>query len=461
MEIRSYGAAHTVTGSCHLVEDGEASLLLDCGAFQGSDELFALNANPFGFDPASVDAMMLSHAHLDHCGRIPLLVKRGFRGQIHALPATRLFVEHLLLDAAKLQREERERDARKGRPSTPPLYDETDVGAVLERFVPLAYDTQTEIAGFAVTAQRAGHIPGSASVLLERDGSRLVFSGDLGNIRKDVLPDPPPCPEADIVAIESTYGDRDHRGFEETLAEFATILGEAAERGGKILIPSFALERTHDVLYHIARLEEAHRIPRLAVYVDSPLAMKVDAVYDACPDEFSDDVRRIAISGRDPFAPSHLRYSRTVDESKQINASREAAIVIAGSGMLTGGRILHHLRAHLDEPSTTVVIVGFQPTGGLGRRLVDGADSVRVMGQEVRVRARVATIGGFSAHADRTELLAWSASAGPKAEFRLVHGEPSASESLRDAIRARGGRAELQRSEIALPGPGRRDEGGE
>ncbi len=461
--MRSYGGAGTVTGSCHLVELDGATVLVDCGAFQGSDELFDLNAQPFGFDPRALPAVLLTHAHLDHAGRLPLLVRRGYDGPIHALPATRALAEHLLLDAAKLQHEDSERNRRKGRPVREPLFDDDDVRRTLELFEEVAYGRPFELPGMRVTAQRAGHIPGSASFLLEGGGRSIVLSGDIGNIRKDVLPDPTPCPPADVVVMESTYGDRDHRPFEDTLAELASVLRAAAERGGKILIPSFALERTQDVLYHLARLEDEHGIPSLPVYVDSPLAARVEDVYATCRDELSDEVQLLYRNGRDPFAPKHLRYTRTVDESKEINASDAAAIVIAGSGMLSGGRILHHLRAHLDDPRTTVLIVGFQPRGGLGRLLVDRADHVRVLGTQVRVRADVVTVGGLSAHADRTELLDWSRGAGPDARLRLVHGEPEVSEALRATLVARGTHAVVQPSEVALPhdGPRHREEGGE
>ena len=451
----------TVTGSCHLLDTGSVNVLVDCGAFQGSEALSDLNREPFGFDVRAIDAVLLTHAHMDHSSRLPLLVKRGYTGPIYALPATRMLCQHLLRDGAKLQMEDAERDRRRGKTPEEPLFDDDDVRRTLELVQPIHYGERREIAGAAVTPQRAGHIPGSASFLVEVADARLVFSGDLGNARKDVLPDPTPCPPADLVFIESTYGDRDHRDFDATIAELADVLREAHRRKGKILIPSFALERTQDVLFHIARLEESGEIAPMPVYVDSPLADRVEDVYQACMDEMSDEVRAIAATGRDPFAPSRLTYTQSVDDSKAINASNEAAIIIAGSGMMTGGRILHHLRAHLDDTHTTVMIVGFQPTGGLGRRLVDGAAEVHIMGQPVRVRARIATIGGLSAHADRTELLDWASGAGPGAAFRLVHGEPAALEALRAQLAERGYRADIQPSEVRLPDHGRRDEGGE
>lgn len=460
-EVRSYGAAMTVTGSCHLLDTGDVQVLVDCGAFQGSRDLFALNRGDFGFDVASIDAVLLTHAHLDHCGRLPVLVKRGYDGPIYARPATRMLAEHLLLDAAKLQTEDVERAKRRGKNADEPLFDEGDVRAVLGLMKPIEYGVPFEAAGLTVTAQVAGHVPGSAGFLVQVGDETVMFSGDIGNERKDVMPDPVPSPVADEVLIESTYGDRDHRDFDATIDEFASVLKEAARRKGKILIPSFALERTQDVLFHIARLEDEGRIPVLPVYVDSPLASRVEKVYEACMDELSDEVRQIAAGGRDPFAPKRLAYTHTVDDSKRINASDEAAIVIAGSGMMTGGRILHHMRAHLDDSHTTLMIVGFQPRGGLGRLLVDGAPSVKIMGEEVQVNARVVTINGLSAHADRTELLRWSQSAGPAAHFRMVHGEPSSLEALREQVAARGQSAEVQPSQITLPDHGRKDEGGE
>lgn len=461
MRVRSYGAAMTVTGSCHMLETGTVNVLVDCGAFQGSGALSALNREAFGFDVQAIDAVLLTHAHMDHAARLPLLVKRGYSGPIHALPATQLLAQHLLMDGAKLQREDAERDARRGRPTQEPLFDEDDVHRTLELFRHVRYGQTTQVAGLDVTPQVAGHIPGSASFLVDASSTRVVFSGDVGNARKDVLPDPTPCPAADLVLIESTYGDRDHRDFDATIAEFAEVLREAHRRKGKILIPSFALERTQDVLFHIARLEEAGEITPMPVFVDSPLADRVEDVYQACMDEMSDEVRAIAASGRDPFAPARLDYTTSVDESKALDASDEAAIIIAGSGMMTGGRILHHLRAHLDDTHTTVLIVGFQPAGGLGRLLVDRAPEVKIMGDTVRVKARISTIGGLSAHADRTELLEWAAGAGRGASFRCVHGEPTALESLRGQLAARGFGAEIQPSEVRLPESGRKDEGGE
>jgi metallo-beta-lactamase family protein len=337
------------------------------------------------------------------------------------------------------------------------MYDEKDIEATLALFEPLEYAQPLTLGEVRLTAQVAGHIPGSASLRLEADGERFVFSGDLGNARKDILPDPVPCEDADVVLMESTYGDRDHKPFEQTLEEFAEILQQAAQQGGKILIPSFALERTQDLLYHVARMEEQGLIPKLPVFVDSPLASRIEETYSSARYEFEPHVQRYYQGDRDPFMPANFRYTRTVEESKALNDLKGAALIIAGGGMMTGGRILHHLRNHLAKSSTSLVIVGFQPEGGLGRRLVDGAPTVRILGDEIPVRARVFTVNGFSAHADRTELLEWSAAV--RGELRLVHGEVRAMESLKTALEARGQRASLQVPAIKMPEGGSRTDG--
>lgn len=460
MNVLSYGAARTVTGSNHLVQSGATTLMLDCGLFQGSRALGDLNDEPFAFDLQSIDAVFVSHAHLDHSGRLPLLMKRGYAGPVYCTAATRELAGYLLLDAAKLQAEDYERDLRKGRSPRPPVFDEGDVAKLLDRFQIIEYGKPVTVGDIRVTAQVAGHVPGSASLVLDTTEGRVVFSGDLGNERKDIMPDPALCPEADILLMESTYGDRDHRPFDETIEELAAAIRLADTRGGKILIPTFALERTQDVLFHIARLEEAARIPKLPVIVDSPLALKVEHVYATWRDEFSDEVKAIYAAGRDPFAPSGLRYTRSVDDSKALNEMNGSAIILAGSGMLTGGRILHHLRQRLPDASNTLIIVGFQPQGGLGRLLVDGRDRVRIMGHDVSVRATVTTIGGLSAHADRTELLRWALNAGPKANVRLVHGEVAAMTSLQAALEAQGQHTSIQEPSGAMPpGVGKASEG--
>jgi metallo-beta-lactamase family protein len=459
LQITSYGAARTVTGSNHLLEMGGQRLMLDCGVFQGSRMLEELNQQPFAFDVTSLTAMVLSHAHNDHAGRVPKLVKDGYTGPIYATPATKALCEFMLLDSAKLQREDYERDQRKGRKFAPPIFSEEDVAKAIAQFREVEYEKPFKIGELEVRLQQAGHVPGSASVICSSGGEQFVFSGDIGNQRKDVMPDPVPCPDANVIVMESTYGDRNHRDFEQTLLEFTALLKRASETGGKILIPSFALERTQDVLFHIARLEEAGAIPVLPVFVDSPLASKVETVYSAFQDEFAENVQAFYRKGQDPFRPKNLKYTQTIEDSKKLNDMAGAAIIIAGSGMMSGGRILHHMINHLSDPSTTLMIVGFQPEGGLGRLLVDGEKSIKIMGQQTQVRAKVVTVGGFSAHADQTELLAWSA--GVTGEIRLVHGEVTSMEGLQKSLEARGQRAVIQEPTGYNPLGGRKDEGAE
>ncbi len=449
--VESYGAARTVTGSNHWLRMGGQNIMLDCGQFQGSRALDAINDQDWAYKIGEIDGFFLSHAHLDHAGRLPKLVRDGYSKPIYATPSTREIVEHLLLDSAKIQKEDFERDQRKKRTNImPPLFNEADVQKTLTLFESIEYNKPLEYNGLRVTAQVAGHIPGSASLLFESSEGRFVFSGDLGNSRKDILPDPVPCPDADIVLMESTYGDRDHKPFEQTLEEFAGILKNAIESGGKVLIPSFALERTQDLLYHIARLEEEGRIPVLPVFVDSPLASRIEEVYAAARYEFEPSVQKFYTENRNPFEPKNFRYTASTDESKALNALPGAAIIIAGAGMLTGGRILHHLRNHLSDKNTSLVIVGYQPQGGLGRLLIDGADSINLFGEPVAVKARVLTVGGFSAHADQTELLNWSK--GVSGEIRLVHGEIKSMEVLQQKLIARGQQCSLQPAMIPVPG---------
>ena len=447
----SYGAARTVTGSNHWLRMGGQNIMLDCGQFQGSRALDAINDQPWAYSIAEIDGFFLSHAHLDHAGRLPKLVRDGYSKPIYATPSTRAIVEHLLLDSAKLQKEDFERDQRKNKSKAmPPLFGEADVQKTLALFEEIHYNQPLEWHGLRVTAQVAGHIPGSASLLFEGDDGRFVFSGDIGNARKDILPDATPCPDADIVLMESTYGDRDHKPFEQTLEEFTKILRDATERGGKVLIPSFALERTQDLLFHIARLEEQSRIPVLPVFVDSPLASRIEETYAAARYEFEPSVQAYYTDQRNPFEPKNFKYTASTDESKALNTLPGAAIIIAGAGMMTGGRILHHLRNNISNKTTSLVIVGYQPEGGLGRMLIDGADRITLFGESQAVNAQVYTVGGFSAHADQTELLEWSKNV--TGEVRLVHGEIKAMTVLQAKLTARGQKSSLQAAMIPVPG---------
>ncbi|WP_287408672.1 MBL fold metallo-hydrolase [Oceanithermus sp.] len=433
MKLTTWGACGTVTGSCHLLEHQGFKLLLDCGMYQGEPK--SDNYDPFGFDPREVDAVVLSHAHLDHVGRIPRLYRLGFEGRVYATAPTLKLIRPILEDALKLMKEDIKRARRKGLPVPELLWEEADVRALLERSKPLPYYGARKIGPFRVTLRNAGHLPGSAFVEVQAGGRTLVFSGDLGNRRKETLPDPDYPRVADLVLSESTYGDRPHRPFQATLVEFAEVLAQTLDGGGKVVIPSFALERAQEILFYIRRFEAEGAIPSVPVYVDSPLTTRISEIYGEIQEAFSPLVQSFYRRGIDPFAPQKLRYTQSVDESKRLNFLEGPAIIIAGSGMLSGGRILHHLRHQLPDARNALVFVGYQPRGGLGHRIIEGAGEVRIHGHEVPVRAKVYSLGGFSGHAGRDELLDWL-TAEPR--IVLVHGEDPARASLARALRARG-----------------------
>ncbi len=440
MKLTTWGACGTVTGSCHLLEHRGFRLLLDCGAYQGEAE--ERNRAGFAFDPRQIDAVVLSHAHLDHAGRIPRLFHEGYQGRVYATAPTLKLVRPILEDALKLMKEDIRRARRKKLPVPELLWDDADIRLFNERGKPVPYYSPRKIGPFRLTLKNAGHLPGSAFVEIQAEGRTLVFSGDLGNRRKETLPDPDYPRVADLTLSESTYGDRPHRPFQETLVEFAEVLGRTLDGGGKVIIPSFALERAQEILFYIRRFEAEGQIPVAPVFVDSPLTTRVSEIYGQIQDAFSPLVQSFYRRGVDPFAPARLRYTRSVEESKQINELGGPAIIIAGSGMLSGGRILHHLRHHLPQPENAVVFVGYQPRGGLGHQLISGVTPVRIMGHEVAVRARVYSLGGFSGHAGRDELLDWLAA---EQRIVLVHGEDAARQSLARRLRARGARVSLAR----------------
>jgi metallo-beta-lactamase family protein len=449
VKLLSAGAALTVTGSCHRIEARGRRILVDCGLFQGRD-VAQLNHEPFPFDPAELDAVLLTHGHLDHCGRLPLLVERGYRGPIHALPATRSITEIILHDAAKLQQEDWDRAMRKAGEKDreaddiePPLYVPGDIPQTLALFQDAAFDLAIDLgAGVTATFRPAGHILGSAFVEIDTPNGRVIASGDLGN-RESAIQDEATLPrECDAVLIETTYADRTHRSLADTLEEFRKVIQAAVEAGGVVMVPSFALERTQVVLYHLNTMLREGQIPKVDVFVDSPMAAKMTRLYQEGANEFKDHVAIELASGRDPFEPPTLKFTVATEESKKLNDLDCCAIVIAGSGMMTGGRILHHLRNQLYKPEATLVIVGFQAQGTLGRRLVDGAKHVRIYGREIDVKASVHTINGLSAHADRDDLLRWLEGTG-KARAYLVHGEPPVMESFAGVLASQGREAIL------------------
>jgi metallo-beta-lactamase family protein len=445
MRASFHGAARTVTGSATLVESAGTRVLVDCGQFQGDDDLERRNREPFGFDPRALDAVVLTHAHVDHVGRAPALLRQGFRGAFVSTRATAELAAVMLLDSAKIAEE----DARRGGP--PPSFDEGDVERLYRRTKWLRYGETSAIgSGISVTLSDAGHILGSAHVLLTlSEGGRTVrfgLSGDVGSPGRPVVSDPTPFRSVDHVQVETTYGDRDHRSGQDSARELLSILESVEASRGVALVPAFALGRTQDVLYHVARWKGEGRLSRLDVYVDSPLAMRLTDVFRRNAALFDDDTKGLLAGGNDPFDSRGLTFVQDARESERLARSARGALVIASSGMCQGGRILGHLEERLPLPSTDVVIVGYQAPGTLGRRLVDRATTVRVRGREVPVRARVHTLGGFSAHAGKRELLDWLAAIRPppKTVF-LVHGEPRAQDAFARDVLAR------IRTRVAVP----------
>lgn len=432
----SGGAGGDVTGSLHIVEAAGHRILLDCGMIQGTPEAELRNMEPFDFDPTAIDVLIVSHAHIDHIGRVPLLVKRGFRGRILTQKATADLMPIMLLDAAGIQESDAERANRKRGDSEAEviaLYTREDVKDVLPMIEPCPYNEVIRVAdGVEMVLHDAGHILGAASVELRADGKTLVFSGDIGPKNTPILRDPAALKKADLVLLESTYGDRLHKDRNMTMSEFGEILHKAAADNAKVLIPAFAVGRSQELLYALAMHYDEWGVDRFKIFLDSPMAQKVVEVYEKNKDLFDEEAKKVWSQRPTPFSMPNLTLSETADESKAINNVEGAAIIIAGSGMANAGRILHHLKFHLGDPRTHVCIVGYQGYGTLGRRLVDKAEFVRIHGENIEVRAQVHTLGGLSAHADQKGLTEWYESFDPKPPVVLVHGEDKA----RDAFAA-------------------------
>jgi metallo-beta-lactamase family protein len=460
MQLEFYGAAGEVTGSCHLLRVGGRQYLLDCGLIQGGAAPDERNRRPFPFEASAIEAVILSHAHIDHCGRLPLLRKRGFRGPIYATPACRDLVRILLADSAAMaerdaERENRHRDGRDGRPPVEPLFSHEDAERTLKLFRTVRYGEELEVGGgVRLRFRDAGHILGSSSVWLRlREDAverRLAFSGDLGQFDSPILRDPEAGEPVDLVIMESTYGNRRHRDRDQTLREFGEILRGARRDGGNVLIPAFAVGRSQELLYELGTHFDEWGLAHWQIFLDSPMAIEASRVYWEHSELFDAEASRFrGRPGAMPLLPN-LKLTRLADESRQINAIRNGAIIIAGSGMCTGGRIVHHLKHNLARPECDVVFTGFQAEGTLGRAIVDGRETVRIHGSPVRVAAKVHTLGGFSAHGDQEDLLRWYEAVPGKPPVFLVHGESSAAGGLRDALTARGVRAEVARAGVQL-----------
>ena len=454
MQVRFFGAAGSVTGSMHLVETGGKRILLDCGMIQGSDAEEARNAEPFPFDANDIDAVVVSHAHIDHTGRLPLLTSRGYRGPIYAQDATAELLPVMLFDSASLQESDAARRNRKlarGEHEVVPLYTRDDVQRMLGQIRPLPYHERTSLfPAIDVNLRDAGHILGSSIVELFAEGRTLVFSGDLGPKGTPILRDPETPPAADLVLMESTYGNRNHKDRADTVRELGGILDDAWNEKGNVLIPAFAVGRTQEILYWFARFWDEWNLSRWRIFIDSPMAAKVVQIYDHHHELFDEDALQVWKGTPNPFRLPNLHVTESIDESMAINQIRSGAIIIAGNGMASGGRIVHHLRHNIGRREAHIVFVGYQAEGTLGRRLVNGAQWVRMYGEDYRVNAQCHTVGGLSAHTDQNGLLEWYGSIPQHPPVVLVHGEDIAREALAGEMRERFGvTAELARPGVA------------
>ena len=440
--LKFLGAAQQVTGSCYLIETSQNRILLECGILQGRDRYDHDIELPFNFDPHSIDAVVVSHAHLDHSGLIPLLVKEGYQGPVYTTNVTQALLPIMYEDSASLMQSDIERKNRRllraGKKPIEPPYSNEDVEQALSQTVGIDYGKmQRLLPGIELRFQDAGHILGSAIVelWLEENNTKrkLVFTGDLGNSCAPLMKDPAIVNEADVLLLESTYGDRNHRPLDETLEEFKTVIKTASESGGNILIPSFALGRTQDLIYWLGQLYHDDELNHQKVFIDSPMAIKISNVYERYHSLFNEDdpsFRRFMKEGWENWLPI-LTYTQSVEDSMALNRISGGAIIIAGSGMCTGGRILHHLKYNLWRQKTQVVIVGYQAIGTLGRVLIDGADMVKIFGDEIAVKAKIHTLGGFSAHAGQDQLINWAKHfQSPRPRLFLIHGEPDSMQAL-------------------------------
>lgn len=464
MKIEFVGGAGTVTGSSYILKSEEFTIMVDCGMFQGSRELKERNRLNLIYAPSKIDAMLLTHAHIDHSGLIPKLVHEGFTGPIYATDATVDLCSIMLPDSAHVQEMDNEwinrRMRKMGRDPVPLLYTAEDAEKAQERFAPVRYGDMVSVHPRVKARFRdAGHILGSAFIELwvEEKGAttKIVFSGDVGSNDQAIIRDPERPDEADILLIESTYGDRLHKSKKDTYAEFKQILLDSYNKKGNIIIPSFAIERTQEIIYTLGKLFRAKEIPPIPVYIDSPLAIAATEIFKRHRQLYDEEILSLIRSGENPLEFPTLSYTKSAEESRRLNEEARGAIIISASGMCTAGRIKYHLMNNLYRPESSVVFVGFQAEGTLGRRLVDGEKRVSIYGEDVVVKAKIHTLGGFSAHADRDNLLEWMGSVRNNSlRVFVVHGEENASRSLAASISERSGyRVHVPRwGEIVDPG---------
>ncbi|MDD3044128.1 MAG: MBL fold metallo-hydrolase [Candidatus Delongbacteria bacterium] len=446
IEFYSWGAAQEVTGSKHFVHIDEITLMIDCGAFQGKREIADKKNREWDFDPAKIDALILTHAHYDHSGLIPLLVKRGFKGNIYATPATRDLAGLILTDSAHIQKSDIEYLKKHNQNDNivikEPLYTDDDVQKAMSKIISIPYNLPFPIApGVTVTFIDAGHILGSSQALIEieKDGqkSRIGFTGDLGRKNLPILRDPDILPDPDFLFIESTYGNRLHDTVDFATDKLADIISRTAARGGKIIIPAFSIERTQELVYIIHLLTDQKKIPNIPIYVDSPMATNATSIFSAHPECFDKETRESFLKhNKNPFGFNQLHYVQDRDESKELNKLREPAIIISASGMCESGRILHHLRNNIEDHRNTILIVGFMAENTLGRKIADRQKTVRILGGEHKLNAEVKILNAFSAHADYNEILDYLSSYDPNKlkKIYMVHGEPEAQEFLKQKL---------------------------
>ncbi|PKL41124.1 MAG: MBL fold hydrolase [Spirochaetae bacterium HGW-Spirochaetae-1] len=444
MKIEFVGGARTVTGSSYIIKDDDFTIMVDCGMFQGRQELRDRNALQLIYAPSKIDALLLTHAHIDHSGLIPKLVKEGFYGNIYATKATVDLCNIMLPDSAHIQEMDvrfiNRKNRKLGRPVVDPLYTVEDAGKCLENFVPVNYGEVIQIhPRIKVRFRDAGHILGSSFIEMWIDEkgkqTKVVFSGDLGQKDQAIIRDPEIVEDADFLLIESTYGDRLHKNKQDTYAEFREIIKNSIDTKGNIVIPSFAIGRTQEIIYTLAKMIHAGEVPALPVYIDSPLAVSATEIFRNNMECFDEETRKILSTGESPLDFETLHFTRSAEESKSLNENASGSLIISASGMCTAGRIKYHLMNNLYKPDSNIIFVGYQAEGTLGRRIIDGAKQVRLYGEDVAIRAQIHTLGGFSAHADKKGILEWIGNIkNPDLKIFVVHGEEESTLSMSQSI---------------------------